>query len=189
MADFRMNERQSLVNLSRACPHIVVRLDPQSRRLQKLPRGVCYIGRETARALNRAQRRLPRGVSFMIWDGFRPRSVQRTMFEDYCRSLARRHPDWSATRTRREADRYIADPEHSTPHTTGRTIDVTLINHHGRQLDLGTPLDTFTRRSRLLARGISKAARANRRLLARVLVSAGFQNEPEEWWHWEYRGT
>ena len=57
-----------------------------------------------------------------------------------------------------------------------------------QELDLGTPIDATPEQSGgrcyFAADGISREARANRDLLARVLGREGLVNYPTEWWHY-----
>jgi zinc D-Ala-D-Ala dipeptidase len=67
---------------------------------------------------------------------------------------------------------------------------VTLVDSSGRELDLGTAIDATPEQSGgrcyFAADGISREARANRDLLARVLCREGLVNYPTELWHYSY---
>jgi D-alanyl-D-alanine dipeptidase len=76
------------------------------------------------------------------------------------------------------------------PHVAGAAVDVTLVDSCGQELDLGTQIDVTPEQSGgrccFAADGVSREARANRDLLARVLCREGLVNYPTEWWHYSY---
>jgi D-alanyl-D-alanine dipeptidase len=92
-----------------------------------------------------AQSLLPTGVSLLFVEGFRPPALQRRYFEEYSDELARAHPDWQAAELRAAASRFVSPPEIA-PHSAGAAVDVTLIDHQGRELDMGRA-STLHRRS------------------------------------------
>jgi len=77
-------------------------------------------------------------------------------------------------------DGYIAE---RSGHSRGSTVDVTLAQTSGHKLDMGTPFDFFSPRSRTAAETISPTARANRALLAASMRRRGFRPYAKEWWH------
>src|ERR1700686_2260882 len=60
-------------------------------------------------------------------------------------------------------------------HSRGATVDLTLAQAGGRELDMGTPFDFFSPRSWTAAAGISSEARASRALLAASMRRGGFR--------------
>ena len=85
--------------------------------------------------------------------------------------------------------RFVA-PVEVAPHVAGAAVDLTLVDAHGREVDMGTPVDATPERSGgacyTAAVGISPFARSHRRLLSTVLTWSGLVNYPTEWWHWSY---
>lgn len=150
---------------------------------------VCLLARPAAQALRRAQREvLRRGLSLKVYDCYRPqRAVDRFVRwagdgSDQA-TKAEFYPDVDKGRLIPEG--YIAE---RSGHSRGSTVDVTLVAlAGGRELDMGTAFDFFGPRSHTDSPAVSEAARANRRLLGKVLGRAGFVNLPEEWWHFTYR--
>lgn len=100
------------------------------------------------------------------------------------------------------------DPATPPPHSTGAAIDVTLSDAAGQTVDMGSPIDEMSPRSHpdYYAIGNSQAAgdaqsagntyaaddanqsqyHQNRLLLRQVMLIAGFQQHPQEWWHFSY---
>ncbi|HET7794624.1 MAG TPA: M15 family metallopeptidase [Rhizobacter sp.] len=87
---------------------------------------------------------------------------------------------------------YVADPARGSIHSFGMALDATLIDVHGRELDMGTSFDEMTELShpRLeaqhLASGtLTPAQVGNRELLRRVLAHGQFNGIDNEWWHFD----
>jgi D-alanyl-D-alanine dipeptidase len=136
-----------------------------------------------------AQSLLPTGVRLLFVEDFRPPTLQRRYFEEYSDELARAHPDWQAAELREAASRFVSPPEIS-PHSAGAAVDVTLIDHLGRELDMGTRVNASPEESDGAcytdAPGLSDRARTNRATLGRALSAAGLINYGTEWWHWSF---
>lgn len=134
-----------------------------------------------------AQSLLPTGVVLLFVEGYRPPSLQRRHFEEYSGELARDHPEWQAGELREAASRFVSPPEIA-PHSAGAAVDVTLIDHQGRELDMGTRVNASPEESDGAcytdSPGLSVRARTNRATLAGALSAAGLINYGTEWWHW-----
>ena len=131
-----------------------------------------------------AQSLLDRGLRLLVVEGYRPPALQARYFREYLDQLRAVHPAWSAARLRERTSRYVAPPEVA-PHVCGAAVDLTLVDVRGTELPMGTDVNTDPAVSHLLA-DIPAAARANRRILSTALGTAGFVNDPTEWWHWSY---
>lgn len=105
-----------------------------------------------------------------IFDGFRPYSVTKLMWEIY--------PD----------DRYVADPAKGSRHNRGAAVDVTLIDEDGNELEMGTGYDAFTVKSHYAYEDLPDSVKANRKLLRDVMDKFGFDPLTSEWWHFDFRG-
>jgi zinc D-Ala-D-Ala dipeptidase len=68
-------------------------------------------------------------------------------------------------------------------HSRGSTVDVTLANADGRELDMGTPFDFFSPKSWPNDGSVSHAAMVNRGELANAMRHHGFRPYAREWWH------
>src|SRR5207302_5257516 len=104
--------------------------------------------------------------------------------------MRRRHPDWSEVSLKRLVNRFSAPPDLPRippPHTTGGALDLNLVNAAGEGLDFSSPFELTDRSAVAMAvRGLSEAARANRRVLAEALNNAGLTDYAPERWHWSY---
>jgi zinc D-Ala-D-Ala dipeptidase len=161
------------VDVRSIAPDIVVSLSysrAQNAFRKRLYRSnTALLRRPVAQRLARVQRRLRRQrLGLMVWDAYRPRSLQLVMWR--ARPDARSH--------------YLANPRRSSNHSRGAAVDVTLVDRRGRPLKMPTPHDEFSPRAhRGAARGVTPLARKNSRVLERAMRAEGFRPNPYEWWH------
>jgi D-alanyl-D-alanine dipeptidase len=81
------------------------------------------------------------------------------------------------------------DPNVIPIHSTGGSVDLTLVDESGAELDMGTGFDHFGPEAAALyfERGeVNKRAGDNRRILRKALIEAGFRYDEDEWWHFDY---
>ena len=144
------------------------------------PSDCAWLHRDGAERLAEAVRlhaqRRP-GLSILVLDALRPQRAQEQM--------------WAALAGTSLTD-YLADPVRGSIHSFGMAVDVTLVDEHERELDMGTPFDDLTERSHpvlekeLLARGELQPVHVeNRSLLREVMGGAGWQGIRREWWHFD----
>jgi len=142
-----------------------------------------------AERLHVARHALPDGVMLRVVEGYRPVSAQRAIIAAYEDEVRSTRPGVDEAELHRLTSRFVA-PVAVAPHVAGAAVDLTLAGTDGVELDLGTPIDATPEVSGgacyFAASGIGARARANRELLARVLLGAGLVNYPTEWWHWSY---
>lgn len=177
---------EELTSVRKACPGVVINIDPESRQLQHLGKDECYLRKGVAERLRSANQSLPSGIRLMIWDAYRSVAAQEEMHARYVGELRVEHPFWSEAQIMELADKFIANPRKICLHATGGVVDVTLCDDSGRALEMGSPLDSFNQESETNSEFISDAAKENRALLKRCLKSRQFVNYPPEWWHWSY---
>ncbi|KOV67338.1 dipeptidase [Streptomyces sp. AS58] len=136
-----------------------------------------------------AQSLLPSGLYLLLVEGYRLPALQRRYFEKYYDELARAHPDWQAARIREATSRFVSPPDIA-PHSAGAAVDLTLVDHQGRELDMGTRVNASPEESDgacyTEAPGLGDRARTNRATLGTALSAAGLVNYGTEWWHWSY---
>ncbi len=77
------------------------------------------------------------------------------------------------------------------PHSTGAAVDVTLVDDTGKIVNMGSPIDEMSERSHpdYYANSDCPEAEkyhASRQLLRDVMLKAGFQRNPKEWWHFSF---
>ncbi|ABA20411.1 Peptidase M15D, vanX D-ala-D-ala dipeptidase [Trichormus variabilis ATCC 29413] len=137
-----------------------------------------------------------------IFDAYRPVAVQQFMV-DYSFALAveerglieaeltphQRQEIWQAVYEIWAVP--SLDEKTPPPHSTGAAVDVTLVDDSGQVVNMGSPIDELSERSHpdYYANNEQPAAQeyhAHRQLLCDVMLKAGFQRNPKEWWHFCY---
>lgn len=142
-----------------------------------------YLLPPAAHALKRAQALLKKrhpSYSLLVYDAARPMHIQQKMWD-------------VVAHTSKQI--YVSNPAHGGGlHNYGMAVDISIVDGHGRPLDMGTPVDYMGKKAHvrneayLLKQGlISKAAYYNRRLLRSVMTAAGYHVLPTEWWHFNYK--
>lgn len=153
----------------------------------------CCLRKTAALLLENALGRLPAGLTFKVFDAWRPIEVQFALFERFYNLLKTENPSWGEDRLKAETKKFVSlpslDPELPSVHNSGGAIDLTIVEEkNGNELDMGTAFDDFTEKSLTAHFEESEFTqiRDNRRLLYRVMTEAGFTNYPLEWWHYDY---
>jgi len=173
----------------------------------------CLLTRPAAEALAGVQHKLTAfGLSFLVYDCYRPQSAGDYFVKwaaDLSDSAMKRefYPD--VKKTDLFKDGYVASPS---SHSRGSTVDLTIVplprsdidvytpgepvaacNERGSlrfrdgSLDMGTVYDCFDPKAHMMASGLTGQQRANRMLLAALMVQAGFAGYRYEWWHFTLR--
>ena len=75
---------------------------------------------------------------------------------------------------------YIASKSN---HSKGSTVDITLADATGTELDMGSPLDVFDEKANTYSQNVPQSAFQNRILLRDIMQEAGFSGSSTEWWH------
>ena len=154
----------------------------------------CLMREGAARRLQRALRVLPKGYGFLIFDAWRPVSVQQALFDDYYIQITNSTEgrQLSASERIQRVRAFVSlpsfDPLHPCVHNTGGAVDLTLVGPNGRVLNMGTPFDDFSCAAHTdsFEGSGSTTIRDNRRLLYACMTAAGFTNLPSEWWHFDF---
>lgn len=144
-----------------------------------------YLTRSAAEALRQVQSELaPFGIGLKVFDAYRPQQavdhfVRWARDLDDQRMKGRYYPQ--VAKSDLFSDGYIAA---RSGHSRGSTVDLTLVDlDTGAELDMGTPWDFFDLASWPDSDQVTTQQQANRLLLRRVMLAAGFQPLSTEWWH------
>ncbi|WP_081221088.1 M15 family metallopeptidase [Pseudoalteromonas luteoviolacea] len=145
----------------------------------------CLLSEAAAQATAKAQFALNEfGLGLKVFDCYRPQMavdhfVRWAKVLDDTKNKAKYYPDVPKSELFKRG--YIAA---RSGHSRGSTLDVTLVDlTTGKELDMGSGWDYFSKVSWPSHQGINASQRANRMLLANVMKSAGFKGLTEEWWH------
>ncbi|EEF60920.1 D-alanyl-D-alanine dipeptidase [Pedosphaera parvula] len=134
------------------------------------PVAKCCLRKEAAVSLREVQEELHElGYGLKIYDGYRPLSVQKKMWEVYP------HED------------YVANPAKGSRHNRGAAVDLTLIRLDGTAVSMPTEFDDFTEKAHRNYMDLPEEQIQNRELLARIMTAHGFKGLPAEWWHFDYK--
>lgn len=107
------------------------------------------------------------GLYLKIWDGFRPVSAQFKLWE-VC-------PDST----------YVANPNVGySSHSRGNTVDVTLVDANGQELEMPTGFDDFSSKADRDYSDCSEVSANNAKLLEILMEKHGFTGYFGEWWHY-----
>jgi D-alanyl-D-alanine dipeptidase len=136
------------------------------------PTDKVYIRKIVGDALVKVQKELKQEYNYglKIFDGFRPISVQKQMWEIF--------PD----------PNYVANPVTGSRHNRGAAVDLTIIDSLGTELNMGTDYDNFTEKAHYDYKNLSDNIKRNRKLLRDTMVKFGFEPLETEWWHFDFKG-
>ncbi|MBL6665249.1 MAG: D-alanyl-D-alanine dipeptidase [Rickettsiales bacterium] len=142
-----------------------------NRVLYKTP--TCYLHKDAAKKLEIAvQLAKKQGYKIKIFDGYRPISVQKFMFEAFPANP--------------NEEGFISNPKTGAiPHCRGVAIDLTLVEKNGDEVDMGSDFDEFSSLAFHDCDDISKLAQENRKNLLEIMTKAGFDFYSKEWWHYQ----
>lgn len=153
----------------------------------------CYVRKSVASMLEKAQELLPKGIRFKIYDGYRPLSIQKALWDYFIKVVRERNPKDTEEEIKIKTSYFVSEPSYNIDlpslHNTGGAIDLSLIYEDGDNLDMGTSFDSFKETawsSYFEMNNSNIMARENRRILYYAMIEAGFTNLPSEWWHYEY---
>ena len=137
-----------------------------------------------ARALKRVQDRLvSEGFGLKVFDAYRPqRAVDHFMrwTQDAGDTLTKSKYYPNLSKEVLVPEGYIWK---KSGHSRGSTVDLTLIDHNGKEIDMGTGWDFFGPESWPSFTGVSDSAYAHRQLLREAMLAEEFSPLKEEWWH------
>lgn len=133
-----------------------------------------------------------------IFDAYRPVAVQQFMV-DYSFGEALRERGLTETELSPQEREEVCeavyeiwavpslDMKTPPPHSTGAAVDVTLVDENGVVVDMGSPIDEMSERSHPdYYFNSDQHYHAHRQLLQDVMLKAGFQRNPKEWWHFSF---
>jgi len=132
-----------------------------------------FLQRPAAEAVARADRELrPLGYGLIIHDGYRPWYVTKIF--------------WEATPGPQKI--FVADPRTGSRHNRGCAVDLSLFDlETGLEVDMPSGYDEMTDHAYADYPGGTPEARKLRAILRAAMVKQGFEINPTEWWHFDYK--
>lgn len=127
-----------------------------------------YLLRNTVLRLQKVQNSLKRqGMGLMIFDGYRPLSVQKKFWDLV--------PD----------PRYVSDPAIGSVHNRGAAVDLTLVDSQGNEMAMPSGFDDFSKRAHREFNDCEPLFLHNRKILEEEMTKQGFLGAATEWWHFD----
>jgi D-alanyl-D-alanine dipeptidase len=84
---------------------------------------------------------------------------------------------------------FVADPHKGSKHNRGCAIDLSVIDlKTGKELDMPTGFDSFSKQAASAYMDLSKVEIANRAILKTAMEARGFREIASEWWHFDFNG-
>lgn len=139
--------------------------------------------------LLKAKENLPKNYHFVVYEAYRPLSVQIEKWKKVQEKLSRENPHMDTTSEEfiSMCNVFIANPyRQGSGHQSGAAIDVSLRDDNGIEYDMGCNIGDFDKRTSTNSEDISDVAKKNRKILKNALEEAGFVNYPAEWWHYSF---
>jgi D-alanyl-D-alanine dipeptidase len=166
--------KEPLVDAAKLIPNLVVDLryatEDNFLKARVYPETArCLLLESAAKRLAAAAKALEtKKLRLKVWDCYRPLSVQFEMWKVFPKRG------------------YVADPNKGgSHHNRGAAVDLTLVTADGKEVEMPTGFDSFTRAAHHWYTGGTPASLEHRALLREVMEGAGFNRNPMEWWHYD----
>lgn len=164
----------------------------------------CWARPEVAVALVRARGYLRhwncfKDYNFLVWGAYRDFFTHCKMVDSFYRKINQLHPEFNQEKIEAESKKFaspkyriVQDPA---TYRLGGSCDITLLDEHGEQLDMGTNHDDFTERAtpdyyenKFPRYPREHEIHGNRMLLRKAMEYAGFRPHPHKWWNFDFIG-
>lgn len=131
-----------------------------------------FVRNPVAEALGKVQDSLAvHKIGLKIYDAYRPYAATLKFYEVY--------PNTN----------FVANPRYGSKHNRGCAVDLSLVElSSGKELPMPTGFDEFSAKAGMAYTNLSDTVLANRRLLSGVMTYFGFEQNPSEWWHFDFTG-
>jgi D-alanyl-D-alanine dipeptidase len=134
-----------------------------------------------------ASKLLPTGYCFVVMSAYIPISLQQQVWNRKYEKLKRNNPEWSEEKILSEILKYAARPVKGSPHNTGGSVDVIILDNNRNELNMGSEFGGVGKKNHTHYPLLTLSQKRNRKLLYDVMIQAGFLNtNPFEWWHFAY---
>lgn len=135
-----------------------------------------FLQRPAAEALVRVNRALQeKGYGLLVFDGYRPWRVTKLF--------------WDITSEEKREKGFVANPAKGSKHNRGAAVDLSLYDlSTGNEVEMPSSYDEFSERADPDYAGGTPEQRARRDLLRAAMEKEGFEVDPGEWWHFNFKG-
>ena len=139
--------------------------------------------------LKNAQKHLPQGYHFVVYEAYRPMESQIKLWDGVVSEQKKKHPEMDVNSEEFIAlcDIFAANPyRQGSGHQPGASVDISLIDDAGREYYMGGTVRGFDETADFDCPNISPEGRKNREILRDALSKSGLVNYPSEWWHYSF---
>jgi len=172
--DFRKSELTELVKLDPTI-HLEIRYATANNFMSTpmYSQARAFLQKPAAEAVVRANKRLAaKGYGLLIHDGYRPWYVT-WMF-------------WNATPDDKKI--FVADPKEGSKHNRGCAVDLSMYETKtGKPVSFPSGYDEMSPRAFPDYEGGTAAQKLHRKILRDAMEAEGFEQNPKEWWHYDYK--
>jgi D-alanyl-D-alanine dipeptidase/poly-gamma-glutamate capsule biosynthesis protein CapA/YwtB (metallophosphatase superfamily) len=127
-----------------------------------------YLRKGTADKLRKANSIvMEQGYRIKVWDAYRPQKSHEILFETAKNSY------------------YFMDPKIGSNHTRGASVDVTLVDEKGNEVDMPSGFDDMSEKAHRTYKLASSEQKKNAVILEDAMKKAGFIPLENEWWHFD----
>ena len=185
------NDASDFVLLSDAIPDAVLEIRYYSNhnfvgeRIDGYEEPCALLTKEAAIALKKVSNELKdKGYRLKIFDAYRPQKavdhfIRWANNTDDIRMKEYFYPELDKSELFKQG--YIAE---KSVHSRGSTVDLTLVNiNTEEEINMGGTFDYFGELSHSDYKGLTAEQHNNRMILSDVMISHGFKQLKEEWWH------
>ncbi|HVW23467.1 MAG TPA: M15 family metallopeptidase [Candidatus Saccharimonadales bacterium] len=147
-----------------------------------------FVRPEVAKKLHSAAQSLSANWQLIVRAGHRPLEVQQNLLKSLQADFLEHNPEARPEEALAHARQYVSDPTIMTPpHCSGAAVDVDVLDiKTGKLVDFGCPMNTASEKAHLHSQEINQAQYANRLILLKAMLQAGFASNFNEWWHYSY---
>ncbi len=126
---------------------------------------------------------LGKQYTLVLIDAHRSYKFQKELFEAKVKRIIEKE-NIAVEKAKKKASKVVSNPDVYSPHLTGGAVDVAIMdNKTGDYLDMGNKFD-YDNTASLDCPNLTPEQQSNRNFLVKVMKEAGFENYPNEWWHW-----
>lgn len=174
---------EPLVDLKKYCPGLIISLDSYRMKNEKK----VYLRKTVAKMLCQAKKNLPKDMTFIIRDAWRPQYVQEKIWQDFIKRFTKKYPNWSQTKITNEVRKYVAPAQGNfvSGHMTGGAIDLRLVKNN-RKIPMISRKLSYQENAQSIQSKLPNYIQKNRQIMFEALEKAGLSNYLKEYWHWSY---
>jgi zinc D-Ala-D-Ala dipeptidase len=151
------------------------------------PHVIPYVRETVAKMVHEATLKISEPFSLGLVEGWRPLARQQRIYDFMWRSAEEAFPHRDRIALRRTVCRWVAPTDQKAPpgHCTGAAVDVWLMDGEGTEVDVWSPIPRY-KAARTYTLGIEEPHQSHRSMLVEAMLSSGFSNCRDEWWHYSY---